>query len=65
MAKQNMFERMVRALPKHKLEELASDRGKERPWTCDRKTLEIFVISKDSEELRQEIADLVQRGLLP
>ena len=56
------FERIVKALPRAKLESLS---GIERPWLADRRHLETAVIAKDTEALRQELAEIVRSGLLP
>lgn len=62
MSKSTWFERIVKALPRAQLESLS---GVERPWQADRKHLETVVIAKDSDELRQELAEIVRSGLLP
>ena len=64
MSTLNMLERIVKALPRHDLEDFARP-WNDRPWQADRKSLEMLIISHDSYDLRDEIADLVRRKLCP
>jgi hypothetical protein len=56
------FERIVKALPRAQLEALSE---MQRPWQADRRTLETMVLTKDSPALRQELSEIVHKGLLP
>jgi hypothetical protein len=60
-----MFERIIKAMPRTELESLAKGYGNARPWQAERKELEVLLLSKDSEELRSELADIVRSKLLP
>lgn len=62
MSYADLFVKIVRALPRSKLEEFIGNEA--RPWQMDRKALEQRVIASDSSDLREEIADYVSNAII-
>lgn len=64
MRNHDLFERVLRVLPRTYLEGLARDfGGTDRPWHMSRKDLEKLLITKDTFALRKEIAEDVYKML--
>lgn len=59
-----MFEKALGIIPRAKLDELAKDFGHDdRPWQLDRKNLEAHLVAQDSPELRDELAEYLERTI--
>jgi hypothetical protein len=64
MPKNPFFANLIKILPRTTLEALCSDyAGVKSPWHSDRSNLEKTLISRDSEELREELRNYVKENL--
>lgn len=64
MTHQELFARLVKALPRNTAEQMLVDHASEkRPWQFDRATLDRELITRDSDALRDDMLDYFTRVL--
>ena len=65
MAKALMIEKVMHILPRAFLDELARDAGIERPWAFTRPQLEVTLLARADDDMREEIVAHVRERIIP